>query len=136
MDVFALSASREMPYSLSADDRRDGLARTHYFFKSVLNVDRILFIKEIGIHKHYRSTQAPSLVNPLFRFATSKNVKAFLFEKEERASGNSLRQTVKLKNGIEQEIAKEIIKDIKDQKIKVQSSIRGDEVRIEGKNRD
>jgi len=79
MDVFALSASREMPYSLSADDRRDGLARTHYFFKSVLNVDRILFIKEIGIHKHYRSTQAPSLVNPLFRFATSKNVKAFLF---------------------------------------------------------
>lgn len=64
------------------------------------------------------------------------DVKAFLFEKEEKASGNSLRQIVKLKNGIEQEIAKEIIKDIKDQKIKVQSSIRGDEVRIEGKNRD
>jgi uncharacterized protein YajQ (UPF0234 family) len=62
--------------------------------------------------------------------------KAFDFQKEEAASGNTLRQTVKLKNGIEQEVAKEINKQIKDKKLKVQSSIRGDELRVEGKNRD
>lgn len=62
--------------------------------------------------------------------------KAFDFQKEEAASGNSLRQSVKLKNGIEQEIAKKIVKDIKEKKMKVQGSIRGDEVRVEGKNRD
>ncbi len=62
--------------------------------------------------------------------------KAFDFQKEEAASGNSLRQEVKLKNGIEQEVAKEINKQIKEKKLKVQSSIRGDEVRVEGKNRD
>ena len=62
--------------------------------------------------------------------------KAFDFQKEEDASGNSVRQEVKLRNGIEQEVAKKITKQIKDKKLKVQASIRGDEVRIEGKNLD
>lgn len=62
--------------------------------------------------------------------------KALEFEKEEKASGNSLRQTVKLKNGIDQESAKKIVKQIKSSKIKVQSSIKGDEVRVDGKKRD
>jgi uncharacterized protein YajQ (UPF0234 family) len=62
--------------------------------------------------------------------------KSFDFQKEEAATGNSLRQVVKLKNGIEQEVAKQIVKQIKDKKIKVQASIRGEEVRVEGKNRD
>lgn len=43
---------------------------------------------------------------------------------------------MKLKNGIEQEIAKKIVKQIKDNKMKVQASIKGDEVRIDGKKRD
>ena len=38
--------------------------------------------------------------------------------------------------GIEQEIAKKIVKDIKDTKIKVQISIQGDELRVSGKKRD
>ena len=62
--------------------------------------------------------------------------KAFDFQKEEAATGNSLRQVVKLKNGVEQEVAKKIVKQVKDRKSKVQASIRGDEVRVEGKNRD
>ncbi|HLD77239.1 MAG TPA: YajQ family cyclic di-GMP-binding protein [Rickettsiales bacterium] len=62
--------------------------------------------------------------------------KAFDFQKEEEATGNTLRQIVKVKNGIEQEIAKKIVKDIKDKKLKVQASIRGDEIRVEGKKRD
>lgn len=62
--------------------------------------------------------------------------KALEFEKEEKASGNSLRQVVKLKNGIDQESAKKIVKQIKSSKIKVQSSIKGDEVRVDGKKRD
>lgn len=64
------------------------------------------------------------------------DVKALGFEDPQQASGNRLRQTIKLKDGIEQEIAKKIVKDIKSSKIKVQTSIRGDELRIEGKKRD
>lgn len=71
-------------------------------------------------------------------FATKRGIdpKAFDFQKEEAATGNTLRQTVKLRNGIEQEVAKKIVKQIKETKLKVQGSIRGDEVRVEGKSRD
>lgn len=58
------------------------------------------------------------------------------FETEEKASGNMLRQQVKVKQGIDKEIAKNIIKEIKNSKLKVQASIRGEEVRVEGKKRD
>ena len=71
-------------------------------------------------------------------FATKRgiDVKAFDFQKEEKAGGDTLRQEVKLRNGIEQEVAKQIVKHVKDAKMKVQASIKGDEVRVDGKKRD
>ncbi len=62
--------------------------------------------------------------------------RALDFKDPEKATGNSLRQTVKIKEGIEQEFAKKITKAIKDSKLKVQSSIQGQELRITGKSRD
>ena len=47
-----------------------------------------------------------------------------------------MRQTVKIQQGIPTEKAKEIVKFIKDEKLKVQASINGDMVRISGKDRD
>ena len=58
------------------------------------------------------------------------------FQKEEAATGQSVRQLVKIKQGIDQETAKKIVKHIKDTKMKVQASIKGDEVRVDGKKRD
>lgn len=71
-------------------------------------------------------------------FATKRGVdpRAFDFQTEEKAGGNMMRQEVKLRNGIEQEVAKKITKQIKDAKMKVQASIKGDEVRVDGKKRD
>jgi uncharacterized protein YajQ (UPF0234 family) len=71
-------------------------------------------------------------------FATKRgvDVKALDFQEIQKAGGNILKQEVKLKNGIDQEVAKKVIKQIKDLKMKVQASIRADEVRIEGKKRD
>ena len=54
----------------------------------------------------------------------------------ERAAGESLRQTAVIKQGISQEIAKDISKEIRNSKIKVQVSIQGNELRISGKKRD
>ena len=62
--------------------------------------------------------------------------RALDFKDPEKASGNTLRQIVKIKEGIEQEFAKKITKAIKDSKIKVQSSIQGQELRVNGKSRD
>ena len=71
-------------------------------------------------------------------FATKRGIdaKALDFQEKEKAGGNTLRQEVKLKNGIEQEVAKKITKQIKDSKLKVQASIRGEEIRVEAKKRD
>jgi len=46
------------------------------------------------------------------------------------------RQVVTIKQGIETELAKKIIRGIKDSKIKVQAAIQGDQIRVTGKNRD
>ena len=54
----------------------------------------------------------------------------------EKATGNSLRQTVLIKQGIASDLAKKIVKEIKDSKLKVQAAIQGDELRITGKKRD
>ena len=64
------------------------------------------------------------------------DVKALDFQEIEKAGGNKLKREIKLKNGISQEIAKKIVKQIKEAKLKVQTSIKGDELRADGKKRD
>jgi cyclic-di-GMP-binding protein len=54
----------------------------------------------------------------------------------EPAGGQTVRQLIKIKQGIETETAKKIVKAVKDSKIKVQAQIQGDELRVTGKNRD
>ena len=55
---------------------------------------------------------------------------------EEKATGNSVRQTVVIKQGIDRELAKKVVTAIKEAKLKVQTSIQGDELRVSGKKRD
>ena len=52
------------------------------------------------------------------------------------AHGKTYRQTIAFKEGIEQPTAKKIVKLVKDAKIKVQTAIQGEELRITGKKRD
>ncbi len=61
---------------------------------------------------------------------------AFDFAKPEKASGNTLRQAVSIKQGIERDLAQQVVKAIKGAKLKVQAAIQGDELRISGKKRD
>jgi cyclic-di-GMP-binding protein len=58
------------------------------------------------------------------------------FKEPEKASGNSLRQTATLRQGIDRELAKKLVQGLKDSKLKVQAAIQGDELRISGKKRD
>ncbi len=51
-------------------------------------------------------------------------------------SGNKAKQELKIKSGIEQELAKKIVKLVKDSKLKVQATIQGDAVRVTGAKRD
>lgn len=58
------------------------------------------------------------------------------FKTVEQAAGQSVRQQVTIKEGLDKELAKRIVKDIKGTKMKVQVAIQGDELRITGKKRD
>jgi hypothetical protein len=58
------------------------------------------------------------------------------FKEPEKAAGQSVRQTVRIRQGIEQDLAKKVVKSIKDSKVKVQVAIQGDELRVTGKKRD
>ena len=64
------------------------------------------------------------------------DVGALDFKTPEKAANNRLRQVVTVKQGIESELAKKIVKALKDAKLKVQASIQGDELRVTGKKRD
>ncbi|TQM49823.1 hypothetical protein BDE36_1550 [Arcticibacter tournemirensis] len=56
--------------------------------------------------------------------------------KEQYASGNMLRKEIKIKEGIDKETSKKIIKKIKDSGLKVQASIMDEQVRVQGKKID
>ena len=66
----------------------------------------------------------------------SVDPKALDYKTVEKASGNTVRQQIRIKDGIESVLAKTLVKEIKDSKIKVQVSIQGDELRVTGKKRD
>lgn len=57
-------------------------------------------------------------------------------QKLEQATHKTVRQLVKLKSGIDKETAKELVKQIKDLKLKVQPSIQGDAIRVTGPKKD
>ncbi|MBF0161906.1 MAG: YajQ family cyclic di-GMP-binding protein [Magnetococcales bacterium] len=64
------------------------------------------------------------------------DVRVLSFGTVEAASGSMVRQVVTVRQGIEAELAKELVKRIKESKIKVQTAIQGTELRVTGKKRD
>jgi uncharacterized protein YajQ (UPF0234 family) len=58
------------------------------------------------------------------------------YKTPEKAAGNTVRQTIALRQGIDAELARRLVREIKDSKLKVQAAIQGGELRITGKKRD
>ncbi len=69
---------------------------------------------------------------------TKRNVDVRFLDKGnvQKVGGDKVKQVIKVRNGIEQELAKKIQKAIKDSKMKVQAAIQGDAVRVTGAKRD
>ena len=58
------------------------------------------------------------------------------YQDKQKIGGDKMKQVVKIKKGVSGDLAKKIVKTIKDSKIKVQASIQGDAVRVTGAKRD
>ncbi len=64
------------------------------------------------------------------------DVRAFTAEAPQTVSGNKMKQEIKVRNGVDTENAKRMVRLIKDAKLKVQASIQGEAVRVTGAKRD
>jgi cyclic-di-GMP-binding protein len=64
------------------------------------------------------------------------DIRALEAGKIEPVSGNKIKETIKVREGIEQERGKNLVKLIKDSKLKVQASIQGDALRVTGAKKD
>ena len=64
------------------------------------------------------------------------SIKNLEYGKVESAAGGMMRQSIRIKQGIEADVAKKITKDIKETKLKVQTQLQDDQVRVSGKKID
>jgi cyclic-di-GMP-binding protein len=64
------------------------------------------------------------------------DIRALEYGTVEKVSGNKVKQPVTLRVGVAQELAKKIVRQLKDSKLKVQAAIQGDAVRVSGAKRD
>ena len=58
------------------------------------------------------------------------------YKTPEKAAGNTVRQTITLRQGIGADLARQLVRQIKDSKLKVQAAVQGGELRVTGKKRD
>ena len=64
------------------------------------------------------------------------DVRSLKYGDPEKISGNKVKQAVTVRTGVEQELAKKLVKLLKESKLKVQGSIQGDAVRVSGAKKD
>lgn len=84
------------------------------------------------------SMRIKTIEDILLTRAVKQNIdgKCFDFSKEDHPSGALVKKEIKIKQGIEKEAGKKIVKIIKDLKLKVETSIMDDQVRVSGKKLD
>ncbi|HEY5607594.1 MAG TPA: YajQ family cyclic di-GMP-binding protein [Alphaproteobacteria bacterium] len=132
-DIVSRTDLQEVDNALAGAMREIG---TRYDFKgSTCSIERAEAVLTINADDDFKLKQVQEILKT-YLARRKVDAGAFDFGKPEQASGNKLRQTVTIKQGVDREIAQRIVKDIKGSKLKVQVAIQGDELRVSGKKRD
>ena len=109
-----------------------------YDFKgsdSTVELDKKTFSLKIMTEDEFRLDQIEKVI--IGQFVKNKLDPSSLDDgKEQYASGNRLRKDIVVKQGIDKETAKKIVKSIKETKAKVQAAIQDDQIRVTGKKID
>jgi uncharacterized protein YajQ (UPF0234 family) len=84
----------------------------------------------------FQLDQIKDILFPALEKKEKESVKRLDQQPTQKVSGNKVKQELKIRSGIETELAKKIVKMLKDAKLKVQASIQGNEVRVQGAKRD
>lgn len=132
-DIVSEVNAVELKHAVENADREMG---TRFDFRGV---ESSIVLKELTVTLKSESDFQVRQLEDLFRnHCTKRNVSAAGVDIEDKPihSGKTYSLNLVFKQGIDQPIAKEIIKLIKDNKVKVQASIQGEKVRVTGKKRD
>lgn len=84
----------------------------------------------------FQLDQVKDILLPSMEKKEPESSKRLEFKDVQKVSGNKVKQELKVKEGIDSDLAKRITKLIKDSGLKVQASIQGDTVRVNGAKRD
>jgi uncharacterized protein YajQ (UPF0234 family) len=84
----------------------------------------------------FQLDQIKDILLPAMEKKEADSAKRLDHQDVQKISGNKVKQVLKIKDGIDTELAKRIVKLIKDSGVKVQASIQGDTVRVVGAKRD
>ena len=84
----------------------------------------------------FQLDQIKDILLPAMEKKEADSAKRLDHQDVQKVSGNKVKQVLKIKAGIDAELAKKIVKLLKDSGLKVQASIQGDEVRVTGAKRD
>jgi len=135
MPSFDIVSELNMHELTNAIDQASREVTTRYDFKGTDS--RFEFSKDIIT----MYSESDFQLNQMYDILQSKLVKRgidlkFLQPGKVLESGKGARQEITVKQGIETEMAKKMVKMIKDKKMKVQAAIQGEKVRVTGKKRD
>ncbi|NOU52710.1 YajQ family cyclic di-GMP-binding protein [Pseudoalteromonas sp. JBTF-M23] len=135
MPSFDIVSEIEMTEAKNAVDNAKRELETRYDFRGV--DASIELTNDVITLKAEADPQVMQLFDILANKASKRGLDVASLElKDIERTGKYVSRKVSLKQGIEKEMAKKLVKLIKDSKVKVQAAIQGEEVRVTGKKRD
>jgi uncharacterized protein YajQ (UPF0234 family) len=105
------------------------------FKGSDARVEQSTYVLTVYADDDFKLDQVQDILNGKLA-KRSVDIKCLEIGKSEKISGNKVKRLVTVKTGVETELAKKIVKMLKDSKLKVQASIQGESVRVSGSKRD
>ncbi len=139
MPSFDFSSESDLVALKNAIDVTNRQVDARYDFKGTsAKVDFNEKDKIITLHgdSDFQLDQIKDILFPAMEKKEKESVKRLDHQTVQKVSGNKVKQDLKIKVGIDSELAKKIVKMVKDAKLKVQTSIQGDAVRVSGAKRD
>ncbi|MEJ2792688.1 YajQ family cyclic di-GMP-binding protein [Iodobacter sp. LRB] len=139
MPSFDISSELDMVALKNAIDAVERVINNRFDFKGTsAKVDLNEKDETITLHgdSNAQLDQIKDILFPALEKKEADSSKRLESGDVQKVSGNKVKVEMKIKAGIDQELAKRIIKLIKDEKLKVQTAIQGDTVRVTGAKRD
>ncbi|HSR02351.1 MAG TPA: YajQ family cyclic di-GMP-binding protein [Methylophilaceae bacterium] len=94
------------------------------------------FIITVFGDNEFQLNQIKDILLPAMEKKEPDSTKRLEHKEPQTISGNKLKQELQVKDGIDSDLAKKLVKTVKDSRMKVQASIQGDAVRVNGAKRD